>query len=195
MRNQAFNDQGVAAESAVRRPREVAVRQVPNRDLLQFGGWDANWDEGASAVATVLGCAVPARLGEAIVADGLRVMRVAHRRLRVCAPCGDGRLEALRNAVDPSVGVVTELGHSRTLLRLKGEGVRSLMSMLMPIDFAEAAFPLNAVAQSHVHHVPVLAMAVLDDDGTQAFDLHVPRTYGESLVEWIVSHGAIRVRG
>jgi heterotetrameric sarcosine oxidase gamma subunit len=177
------------------RSREVAVREVKGRDLLQFGGWDANWDEGVAAVAAAIGCAVPSRVDEGAASDGLRVMRVAHRRVRVCAPCGDRRLDALRAAIEPSLGVVTELGHSRTLLRLKGPGVRQLMPVLMPIDFAEPSFALQAIAQSHIHHVPVLAMAVLDDDGAHAFDLHVPRTFGESLLKWIVAHGAVQGPG
>ncbi|MEM5386818.1 hypothetical protein VSR68_24965 [Paraburkholderia phymatum] len=171
---------------------QTKLRTVHGRDWLQFGGWQANWDDAVAAVTAAIGCAVPPLVNAGAESDGLRVMRVAPRRVRICAPCGDRRLDSLRGLLDPSIGVVTELGHSRELLRLSGPGVRHLMSVLMPIDFSEAAFALHAIAQSHVHHVPVLAMAVLDDDGAEAFDLYVSRTFAKSIEEWITARGASR---
>jgi heterotetrameric sarcosine oxidase gamma subunit len=202
--NETFNVSAPPAPAAVRDKRmagfgaypahQATLCVVKGRDLLQFGGWAANWEEGVGALASVTGCPVPLRVNEGAVIDGLRVMHVAPRRVRLCAPFGDPRLDALRRSIDPELGVVTELGHSRELLRLKGEGVRHLMSLLMPIDFASSSFPLHAIAQSHVHHVPLLAMAVRDEDG-EAFDLHVPRTFGQSIADWIVAHGAVMALG
>ncbi|MEX4005155.1 hypothetical protein AB4Y38_40695 [Paraburkholderia sp. EG285A] len=178
-----------------RRPREVAMRTLKGRDLIQFGGWDTNWKDGLRAAEAVLGTQVPSRVNEAVEADGLLIMCIAHRRIRICAGLGDQRLGALRHAIDSSLGVITELGHSRTFLRLEGPDARYLMSMLMPIDFAQNSFPLYAMAQSHIHHTPVLAVAVLDDDGSPAFDLHLPRTFAESVAEWIIQCGAVEAQG
>ncbi|SFT85664.1 sarcosine oxidase subunit gamma family protein [Paraburkholderia aspalathi] len=170
--------------------RDVTMRKLLGRDLVQFGGWEANWTEGARAVSASLGCNLPMRVNGVANGEGLLVLHTAHRRFRICAPIGDQRLAKLRAAIDSSLGVITELGHSRIFLRLKGSGVRRLMSMLMPIDFGEQAFPIHTMAQSHIHHAPVLVVTVLDEDGALAFDLHVPRTFAESIGEWIVHCGA-----
>lgn len=169
---------------------QTELRTVSGRDWLQFGGWQDNWDAAIAKVEEAIGCAVPALVNAGAESEGLRVMRVGPRRVRICAPRDDHRLDSMRRLTDASIGVVTELGHSRALLRLSGAGVRHLMSVLMPIDFSVPAFAQHAIAQSHVHHVPVLAMSVLDDDGAEAFDLYVPRTFAKSIEEWIAAHGA-----
>ncbi|MEX3936925.1 hypothetical protein AB4Y32_35100 [Paraburkholderia phymatum] len=205
MRNEQFNSLAAQAGIGVGSlggsaplyhsyPRhQTKLRTVSGRDWLQFGGWQDNWSAAVAKVEEAIGCAVPTLVNAAVESEGLRAMRVGARRVRICAPRGDRRLKRLRGPIDASIGVVTELGHSRELLRLSGAGVRHLMSVLMPVDFSVSAFALHAISQSHVHHVPVLAMSVLDDDGAEAFDLYVPCTFAKSIEEWIVAHGASRV--
>ncbi len=82
----------------------------------------------------------------------------------------------------PPAFVLTDLSHSRCVLRLEGTAARDILAKGLPIDLHERAFPPGTCAQSHVFEIGVLVHLV---DLTPRFDLFIHRTYAVSFWEWL----------
>jgi heterotetrameric sarcosine oxidase gamma subunit len=92
-------------------------------------------------------------------------------------------LEALlRAALAGTTAAVTDLGNSRTTLRIAGTRCRELLAKGSAIDFHPRAFPVGACAQGLLGHVGALFHAV---DDAPSFDLHVARSYAQTVWEWL----------
>ena len=82
--------------------------------------------------------------------------------------------------------VITDIGHSRAVVRIVGPAAPVVLNRGLPIDLDEEAFPVNAFAQSVVHHIPLLVHRIeLDRD--VGFDLYVPRDFAVSFWEWLIT--------
>ncbi len=81
-----------------------------------------------------------------------------------------------------SKAVVTELGHSRTIIRVSGPNARELIARFLAIDLDPAVFPAGRVTAAGLHGLGVTLHHV--SDGT--YDLYLPRTFALSLFEGIV---------
>jgi sarcosine oxidase subunit gamma len=100
--------------------------------------------------------------------------------------------EALRRLNSDSLGdeaIVTEVGHSRTVLRISGPKSDVLLSRGLPIDLDPEAFPMNAFAQSAIHHMPVLVHRV-DVSEEVVFDAYVSRDLAVTFWEWLTEAAA-----
>ncbi|VXC79758.1 Sarcosine oxidase, gamma subunit family, heterotetrameric form [Burkholderia sp. 8Y] len=169
------------------------IREINAFDLLQFGGWEANWTDSCALLTDMLNAPLPSHVGQYTQHAGVRALRVAARRLWITAGVGQAPMAALRGHSNSQIGVVTDLSHSRVLFRVAGEGVRALMSTLLPVDFDASACARYSVVQSHIHQVPVLAAAFGEEERANVgFDLYVPRTFAKSIHVWIVDRGAVQ---
>lgn len=68
--------------------------------------------------------------------------------------------------------MVTEIDHSRTVIRVRGPEARTLLNRGLPIDLENSAFPEHVFVQSVIHHVPVLVHR-LPSQTDPVFELHV----------------------
>jgi sarcosine oxidase subunit gamma len=92
-------------------------------------------------------------------------------------------LEALlRTALAGTSAAVTDFGNGRTTLRIAGTRCRELLAKGSAIDFHPRAFPVGACAQGLLGHVGALFHAV---DDAPSFDLHVARSYAQTVWEWL----------
>jgi methylglutamate dehydrogenase subunit D len=97
-------------------------------------------------------------------------------------------LEALlRAALAGTAAAVTDLGNGRTTLRIAGKRSRDLLAKGSAIDFHPRAFPVGACAQGLLGHVGALFHAV---DDAPSFDLHVARSYAQTVWEWLTEAAA-----
>ena len=112
------------------------------------------------------------------------MFRVGPERLWLAGPSDDDLLWTLDSAALGADAIVTAISHSRTVVRIAGTGARMLLNRGLPIDLEGGVFPVDAFAQSVIHHIPVLVHRVeLDGDG--AFDVYVTRDYTLSFWEWL----------
>jgi heterotetrameric sarcosine oxidase gamma subunit len=89
-------------------------------------------------------------------------------------------------SIDPELGSLVWLSESRMRLRLSGPHAFDILGACVAIDWrAEEARPERAV-QTSFHHVPVLLLRTAAD----ACDLLVPRSFAESLAEWVADVAA-----
>ncbi len=83
------------------------------------------------------------------------------------------RLADLAAAIDQS--------HGRAVLRLTGEGARTLLQGGVGVDLDPAVFPPGAMAQTAINGIAVLIHAI----ETETFDLQVARSFTADLAAWL----------
>ena len=190
-----------SALAAVYKPGRIGVQAGPapvtlserlGRTLVQVSGWPDRFQRLCPRLETLLSCRMPED-GLRAVSQGQRsIFRVAPERLWVAGPSDDDLLRTFDGAALGEDAVVTEIGHSRTVVRVSGTGARTLLNRGLPVDLDSSVFPADAFAQSVIHHIPVLVHRVhLDGDGD--FDVYVTRDYAVSFWEWLT--GAARSLG
>ncbi len=103
-------------------------------------------------------------------------------KIWVTAPFAEGLSAKLGKLWPSSRAVVTELGHSRTVLRISGANARDVIARFLAVDTDPALFPAGRVVSAGLHGLGVTLHHV--SDGT--YDLYLPRTFALSLVEEIV---------
>ncbi len=99
--------------------------------------------------------------------------KIAPNRLLVRDKSGAGQIPE----VDDQKLAVLDLSHARTVIRMQGGAVESVLYRLTPIDFSVAAFPAMCFSQCGINHVNVLIHRVSAD----CFDIYVPYTWALSV--------------
>ena len=142
----------------------------------------AGWQDFETAVEPILAALGFAGLGDhrsVRTSAGTECYRIAPDRLLL--RCSDaGVLSAALDKALPGRIAALDLSHARIVIRVSGEATVDLMARLAPLDFADAAFPIDSFAQTGIHGVPVLIRRGSDD----AFDLLVPVTWAVSVWDW-----------
>lgn len=150
----------------------------------------AGWRDFETAVEPLL-----AALGFAGLGDYRSVRTSASTECYCIAPdrillrCPDsGVLLAALDRAPPGRLAALDLSHARIVIRASGEAAVDLMARLAPLDFADAAFPIDSFAQTGIHGVPVLIRRWAEE----AFDLFVPVTWAVSVWEWVCLNAKTR---
>ncbi len=155
-------------------PPGLRIGEILDRDLVQLSTFSIAIEAWLEAY---LGAAPPTRFGLAVEGAAHAAFLIAPDRYWITGPRGGP-------APAPPAGtaVVTELGHSRTILRLDGPAVRAVLAKGLAVDLEDGVFPPGAFCQSTIHHVAVMVHRRADGD---AFDLYIPRGYAQTLFEWL----------
>ncbi|MCB2101454.1 MAG: hypothetical protein KDE22_11325 [Rhodobacterales bacterium] len=80
----------------------------------------------------------------------------------------------------------TDQTQARVVVHLAGEHTRDLLAKGWALDLHPRAFPAGACAQSSLAAVSVMLAAV----GGGAYDLYIPRSFAQSLWDWLLDAGA-----
>jgi sarcosine oxidase subunit gamma len=163
----------------------VILREVTGRDLVQVGAWRDTIETVKGRLASELGLAEAPAIGRAREGNAITAFMIAPDRIWVAGPRDRGLDGRLSKILEPDEAVVTELGHSRTVLRLAGANARDVLSRFVAIDLDAARFPAGAFASVGVHGVGCLVHHVQDERDVPVFDLYIPSTFGLSLFEAI----------
>ena len=166
-----------------RKGEGVIFREVTGRDLVQVAWWQ---DTGAIVKSTLsreLGLAFgdsPRRVSESAQTT---VFPVAPDKLWIAAPLAAGLHARLTAAIPAEQGVVTELGHSRTVMRISGASTRDVLARNFAIDLDPSVFPPGSFASSSMHHTGAMLHYVRDLGAAPVIDLYLLRTFALSLFE------------
>lgn len=162
----------------------VVVRERIGRTLVQISGSPGAFGSVCRALEDRIGCGIPQRCSAAASRDAISIFRVSPERLWVAGPTNDGTLRDLDAATLSSGAVVCEIGHSRTVVRVTGACAQELLNRGLPVDLDALVFPVDAVAQSVIHQMPVLVHRAALADG-HCFDVYVTSDYAVSFWEWL----------
>lgn len=180
----------VGAFGVIQEPPAVILRECAPRCLIQLSGWPDSFGSICERITSRLSVRVPADCLTASAHDDVTIFRVGPTRLWfVCdGDCGR-RLRDFFASFDAMDAVVTEIDHSRTVIRVRGPEARTLINRGLPIDLENGAFPEHVFVQSVIHHVPVLVHR-LPSQADPVFDLYVPREYAVTFWEWLIEAAA-----
>lgn len=160
----------------------VTLQEMKGRDLLQVGAWPETVATVAAELGGAIGTAAPAPRGPAVASGTRAAFFVGPDKIWVTAPFADVLSAKLGKLWPSSKAVVTELGHSRTVLRISGANARDLIARFLAVDTDPALFPAGRVVSAGLHGLGVTLHHLSDG----AYDLYLPRTFALSLVEGIV---------
>ena len=119
----------------------VILREVTGRDLVQAGWWPGTGPVVKATLERELGFALTGAPGHVSESGQTTVFSVAPDKLWIAAPLSAGLHGKLTAALPAAQGVVTELGHSRTVLRISGPSARELLARSFAIDTHPPVFP------------------------------------------------------
>jgi len=167
----------------------VTLQERPARNLIQLSGWPENFDAVCAQIATLLGIRVPVDCLTVTTHEDVTIFRVGPARLWFVCDASSARLREYLGTLKAQDAVATEIGHSRTVVRICGPEARTVLNRGLSIDLDNSAFPENVFAQSVIHHIPVLVHRLPSPDDT-VFDTYVPREYSRSFWEWLTEAAA-----
>ena len=168
----------------------VALREVRGLDLIQLGAWPQSFAAVCARLEAELGLRLPEDYCRATSDQGLHVFMIAPEKLWLAGSAERSVFAGVTAAFAPEEAVVTQLGQSRTVLRLTGPHVRQTLAKGLPIDLHERAFAPGAFAQSALHHVGVLLHRHdLPAEAPPQFELYIPRGFALSIWEVLIEAG------
>ena len=123
----------------------VTLQERPARNLVQLSGWPENFDTICDRIAALLGIRVPVDCLTVTTHDDLSIFRVGPMRLWFVSDTNSTRLSEFLGTLEAKDGVVTEINHSRTVLRIRG-GRQDLKSINTIIEFARCKVERDHIA-------------------------------------------------
>ena len=167
----------------------ISICDRRDRYLVQISGCQKSFASVCDRLAAALDCEIPNDLRQAKSCGDRTVFRVAPERFWITGPANDEVLQRLDCESLGGDAIITEIEHSRTVLRISGPRSDILLNRGLPIDLHSTVFPANSFAQSAIHHVPVLVHRV-DITDELVFDAYVTREYAVSFWEWLIEAAA-----
>ena len=143
--------------------------------IIQVESWPETQAACEADLSRQLGAALPAAFGEAVAVAEWLVVRIAPRRFWLIAEEGSQR----RWEIDPALGCSLSLSEGRMRLKLSGPGTFDVLRACVAIDWDSPQ--ARPALQTGLHHVPVL----LWRNGADACDIFAPRSFAQSVVEWL----------
>ena len=99
--------------------------------------------------------------------------------------------DKLRAALADGFAAVTEVGESRTCIRIAGPKARALLQKGCPLDFHPRAFGAGACAQTILAKATVVIYLSADESAADGpvFEVYVLRSFAEYLWAWLEDAG------
>jgi methylglutamate dehydrogenase subunit D len=174
----------------------LVIGERRSLSMVQVAAFGGGEDFVRAALAAALDLAPAAEANRAVERDDVAILWVGPGRWLIVESERTGRNRAHQLGLSLSgTAAVTELGHSRVVLRLMGPHARDLLAKGSSVDFHPRVFPAGACAQTLLGHVAALVHAV---DEKPSFDVYIARSYALTIWEWIEESAAewgFRVEG
>lgn len=164
----------------------IDFEEIPIGDLISISAWQDSFDLVCKEISTTLDIKIPQNYYRAEANNDHTLFMVAPRRF-LAQSSYKGLGSRLASRFCGEDGVITELGHSRTRIRIRGPGTRALLARGVAINLDKSAFPAGHFAQCAIHHMWLLLHKVSDDEGEDAFDIYVLRSFAASFWHWLTS--------
>lgn len=177
--------QFVAAERGAGRPGRVGVEltERPSLGHVNLRG-DPTDRAFLNAVEGVLGFALPLKANTVAEGDEVTALWLGPDEwLLLTPPDREARVaQALRDALRGLFAAVTEVSGGQTVIRVRGDRARDVLSKGCSLDLHLRVFGPGRCAQTHVAKATVLIRPV---DDSPSFDLIVRRSFAEYLALWL----------
>ena len=98
----------------------------------------------------------------------------------------DGIISLLKSNLNPQKTAITDVSFNRTILRLEGEKVFTLLSKFLVADLEQILKTNFSVAQTIFIKIPVLFVRNNTDEEPTSLDLHLNRSHTKYVYELLV---------
>lgn len=167
---------------AERGTAEVAMAERPFPGILDLRG-DPAQAGFAAALEVVLGFALPTEAGSVAGGPERRALWLGPNEWWIVTPQVDTALAAkLRDAVAGEHAAITEIGDSRTCIRISGARAADVIAKGCPLDLHPSVFSAGRCAQSVLAKADV-TLHQLDDE--PSYDLFVLCSFADYLWRWL----------
>ena len=95
-------------------------------------------------------------------------------------------LKLLKSILNPQNTAITDVSFNRTVLRLKGDHVFTLLSKYLVINLEEVLKTNYSVAQTIFIKIPILLIRNNNDNSTTSIDIHLNRSHAKYVYELLV---------
>ncbi|HEX6141734.1 MAG TPA: sarcosine oxidase subunit gamma family protein [Geminicoccaceae bacterium] len=163
------------ALGGVRSGERIRIVELPGRTLVQVSAFHGRLGPAEDALEEALGLRPPGVVGQTSEDGDRRILCVGPGRWWMIG-ADPGHVQ-----LDPALGAVVEQSHGRTVIEVRGTGVRDLLAKGTSIDLHPKSFPAGACAATALAQIAVVLEARADD----RIEIHVPRSYARFLVEWL----------
>ena len=151
--------------------------------VWQLAGWH-DFDEAIMPVLAVLGFAGGGSYDKVQESNGAQCYRIAPDKLWLRAENAALLSPALALATKDNRLTALDISHSRMAITLSGNGAESLMTKIAAANFA--AFQTNTFTQTTIQGIGVL----IHRTTSQSFTIYAPRTWHESIRDFLIINGA-----
>ena len=187
---------GLAARGAA----GVAMTERPYRGMVNLR-LDPENAEAMAALETAFGFALPTRANDTAGNTDTLALWLGLDEWWLIVPgpepeAGPELAKKLRAALTGHLAAVTEVGESRTCIRVSGPKTRALLQKGCPLDLHPSVLTIGACAQSILAKSGVTLHLFADESADQAgaegpvFDIYVLRSFAEYLWLWLEDAGA-----
>jgi len=161
--------------------RRLKLGEQRGGSLIQLAAFASTLSQLEQAAAPLLGAALPTEVGKVVVAGPCQLLRTGPEQFWILGPAADDLAARLQGAIDPSIGAVTPLSHSRTRIIVEGAPARELLSQGIALDLHRDVFREGQFAVTGLHHTPVLLLRSAQD----RYEIFAMRTFALSVWEWV----------
>ena len=95
-------------------------------------------------------------------------------------------LTLLKSTLNPQKTAITDVSFNRTVLRLEGDNVFTLLSKFLVINLEEILKNNYSVAQTVFIKIPVLLIKNNDHDEITSIDIHLNRSHAKYVYELLI---------
>ena len=180
---------------ATRGAAGAAMTERPHRGIVNLRLDPAN-TEAMAAVEAAFGFALPTTANDTAGNADTIALWLGPDEWWLVVPgpepeAGPELADKLRAALRGHFAAVTEVGESRTCIRVSGPNARALLQKGCPLDFHASVFKAGACAQSMLAKSGVTLHLFADESATEGpiFDVYVLRSFAEYLWAWLEDAG------
>jgi sarcosine oxidase subunit gamma len=181
----------------------IAMAERPHRGIVDLR-LDPAGEAAMSAFAEASGFALPTGPDTTAGNGEVAALWLGPDEWWIIAPgpepeAGPDLAERLRTALAGHAAGVTDIGESRSCIRISGPKARALLQKGCPLDFHPRAFTVGACAQSCLAKATVAIHLVADESAAKdavkgsaagpAFEIYVLRSFAEYLWLWLEDAG------
>ena len=148
----------------------IKFKEETNLNLKQMVCWPDTLTETKEFIKKNLNISEAPNFNKGFVNDKNSIWRIEPLKWWIL----DKKIES----IDPILGNILDISHSRTHLSVYGKNSSILLNKHLPIDLRDKSFPVNSVASTSFHHVSITLCKVND-----GFEIFIPRAFSSSLFE------------
>lgn len=161
--------------------RRLKLGEQRGWSLTQLAGFPTTLAQLEQAAAPLIGTALPAKPGMVAAGAGRQLLKTGPEQFWILGPDADDLATRLQAGIDPAVGAVTPLSHSRTRIMLDGAPASDVLIRGIPLDLHPDVFREGQFAQTGLHHTPVLLLR----SGPNRYELFAMRTFALAVCDWL----------